>query len=158
MTIQINYKSSNSKKVSSNHVLFIDKKFNINGLKKHISNSEFSYISDLLKTSDLKKDLLFFKINSKKTIYLVSIKKDIKISEIENLGAKFHSYIDYDKKKDYFVNSDTINNKIKNFVGYFLHGLKLKSYEFNIYKSKKNKNLISINVIGNKNKISTQDH
>ena len=33
--------------------------------------------------------------------------------------------------------------------------LKLKSYEFNIYKSKKNKKLISINVIGNKNKIST---
>ena len=36
--------------------------------------------------------------------------------------------------------------------------LKLKSYEFNIYKSKKNKKIVSINVIGNKNKISTQDH
>ena len=73
------------------------------------------------------------------------------------MGAKFHGYINYEKKKEYFVNSDTIHSKIKNFVGYFLHGLKLKSYEFNIYKSKKNKKPISINVIGNKNKISTHD-
>jgi leucyl aminopeptidase len=157
MTVQINYKSSRSKKDLSNLVLFVDEKFNIDGLKKNISKSEFLYISDLLKTSDLKKDLLFFKINSKKTIFLVSIKKDIKTSDIESLGAKFHSYIDYDKKNDYFVNSDTINNKIKNFAGYFLHGLKLKSYEFNIYKSKKNKKTVFINVIGNKNRISTQD-
>jgi leucyl aminopeptidase len=141
MTVQINYKTSNYKKISSNIVLFVDEKFNINGLKKYISNSEFSYISDLLKNCDLKKDLLVFEINSKKTIFLASIKKDIKTSDIENLGAKFHSYINYDKKKDYFVNSDTINTKIKNFLGYFLHGIKLKSYEFNIYKSKKNKKL-----------------
>ena len=157
MTVQINYKSSRSKKDLSNLVLFVDEKFNIAGLKKKTSKSEFLYISDLLKTSDLKKDLLFFKINSKKTIFLVSIKKDIKTSDIESLGAKFHSYIDYDKRNDYFVNSDTVNNKIKNFVGYFLHGLKLKSYEFNIYKSKKDKKTIFINVIGNKNRISTQD-
>ena len=158
MTIQINYKNISSKKDLTNLVLFVDENFNINNLKKYLSNLEFSYISDLLKNSDLKKDLLFFEVNSKKTVFLVSIKKDIKISDIENLGAKFHSYINYDKKKEYFVNSDTINNKIKNFVGYFLHGLKLKSYEFNIYKSKKNKKIVSVNVIGNKNKISAQDH
>jgi len=157
MTVQIYYKSNNSKNISSNLVFFVDEKFNINGLKKHISNFELSYISDLLKTSDLKKDLLFFKINSKKTIFLVSIKKDIKTSDIENLGAKFHGYIDYDKKNDYLINSDTVHSKIKNFVGYFLHGLKLKSYEFNIYKSKKNKKVVSINIRGNKNKISAQD-
>jgi len=157
MTVKINYKNSNSIKASSNLVLFVDEKFNISGIKKYISSSEFSYISDLLKNSDLKKNLLIFKINSKKTIFLASIKKDIKTSDIENLGAKFHGYINYDKKNDYFVNSDTVNSKIKNFVGYFLHGIKLKSYEFNIYKSKKDRKLVSINVIGNKNKVSKQD-
>jgi leucyl aminopeptidase len=60
MTVQINYKSSSSKKNSTNYILFVDEKFNINGLKKYISNSEFLYISDLLKTSDLKKDITFF--------------------------------------------------------------------------------------------------
>ena len=157
MTVQVLYKNKQSQKSQANLILFTDENFNISGLKKHILNEEFSYISDLLKTSDLKKNLLFFKINSKKTIFLVSIKKDLKTSDIESLGAKFHSFIDYDKKNDYFVNSDSINSKIENFVGHFLHGLKLKSYEFNIYKSKKNKRLISINVIGSKNKISTQN-
>ena len=157
MTVQINYKNSGLKNIVSNLVLFVGENFDISGLKKNISNTEYSYISDLLKTSDLKKDLLFFQINSKKTIFLISIKKDLKASDIENLGAKFHGYINYDKKNDYLVNSDTINSKIENFVGYFLHGLKLKSYEFNIYKSKKDKRLISINVLGNKNKISAQN-
>ena len=157
MTVQINYKNNGSKKVSSNLILFVDEKFNTDGLKKYTSGNEFSYISDLLKTSDLKKDLILFEISSKKSIFLVSIKKDLKTSDIENLGAKFHSYINYDKKNDYFVNLDSINSKIENFVGYFLHGLKLKSYEFNIYKSKKNKRHVSINVIGNKKKTSTQN-
>ena len=157
MAVKVNYKSSSLKNNPSNLVLFVDEKFNISRLKKYISNTEFSYISDLLKTCDLKKDLLFFEVNSKKKIFLISEKKDIKASDIENLGAKFHSYINYDKKCEYYVNSDTINSKIKNFIGYFLHGIKLKSYEFNIYKSKKDKKLISINVIGSKNKISTKD-
>ena len=157
MSIQINYKNDNFTKHSTNLVLFVDENFNINGLKKHLSNSEFSYISDLLKNSDTKRDLLFFEINSKKTIFLVSVKKDLKTSDIENLGAKFHGYINYDKKNDYLVNSDTLNSKIENSVGYFLHGLKLKSYEFNIYKSKKDKRVIYINVTGKKNKISVQN-
>ena len=104
MTIQINYKNIGSKKDLTNLVLFVDENFSINNLKKHLSNLEFSYISDLLKNSDLKKDLLSFEVNSKKTVFLVSIKRDIKISGIENLGAKFNSYINYDKKKEYFVN------------------------------------------------------
>ena len=157
MSIKINYLNKFANNPPTNLILFVDEKFNINGLKKIISSIEFSYISDLLKTSDLRKRILFFKINSKKTIFLISIKKNLKTSDIESLGAKFHSHVNYDKKKDYFVNIDTINSNEKNFAGYFLHGLKLKSYEFNLYKSKKNKALVYINVIGKKNKISTQD-
>ena len=157
MAIKINYSNKLTSKSSANLVLFVDQSYNISGLKKIISNTEYSYISELLKTGDLKKNILFFEINSKKTIFLVSIKKDLKTSDVENLGATFHGFIDYEKKNDYFISPDTINSKIENFIGYFLHGLKLKSYEFNIYKSKKNKKLISINVIGNKNKISAQN-
>ena len=156
MTVQINYKNRDLKKITSNLVLFVGEKFNIGGLNKHISKGEFSYISDLLKNSDLKKDILSFKINSKKTIFLVSVKKDIKISDIENLGAKFYGLLNQDNSQDYTINSETINPKIKNFAGYFLHGLKLKSYQFNIYKSKKSKKIISINIAG-KNKISKQE-
>ena len=157
MSIQINYKNKGLKSPSGNPVLFVDDNFNIRDIKNFISKNEFSYLFDLLKTCDLKKNLLFFEINSKKTIFLISLKKDLKTSDIESLGAKFHSFIDYDKKNDYIINSDTINSKINNFVGHFLHGLKLKSYEFNVYKSKKKRNHISINVTGNKNKVSVKD-
>jgi len=152
MTIKINYSNKVNGKSSTNLVLFTEENFNINGLKKHLSNVEFSYINDLLKNSDLKKNLLFFEVNSKKTIFLVSIKKNLETSDIESLGAEFHSYINYDKGSVYFINSDSISDKFENFLGYFLHGLKLKSYEFNIYKSKKDKKIILINVIGIKNK------
>ncbi len=155
MTIKILYKNSSSKIKATNLVLFVDEKFNIKGLKKHISRHEYIYISDLLKTNDLKKDLLFFEINSKKSLFLVSIKKDLKTSDVENLGAKFHKYINYDKNNHYIINLDTINTNVKNFVGHFLHGLKLKSYEFDKYITKKKRNIVNINVIGNKNKPSS---
>jgi len=157
MTIKINYSNKLDSKLSVNHVLFVEENLNISSIKKHVSQDEFSYISELMKNSDLKKNLLFFEVNSKKTIFLITIKKNLETSGIENLGAEFHGHIDYDKKTEYLINSNSISSKFENFLGYFLHGLKLKSYEFNIYKSKKNAKLISINVIGNKNKITIQN-
>ena len=156
MTIKINYSNKLSAKTSTNLVLFTDEKFNIGTIKKYISNSEFSYINDLLKINDLTKNLFVFEINSKKKIVLVSAKKNLESSDIENLGAEFYERINHELKSEYFLNTDSINGKYENFIGYFLHGLKLKSYEFNLYKSKKEPKLISINVIGSKNKLTTQ--
>ncbi len=76
MTVQINYNNSLQKN-SSNFVLFVDEKFDISGLKKYISRSEFSYISDLLKAKDIKKKIIPFDLNSKRKIILISIKKKI---------------------------------------------------------------------------------
>ncbi|MDB0053892.1 leucyl aminopeptidase [Candidatus Pelagibacter sp.] len=157
MTIQINYKKLVLEKRSSNLIFFLDEKFNLSGLNKNISNEEHSYISDLLKTSDLRKKILFFKINSKKTIYLISLKKDLKISDLESLGADFFISVKNSKQNSYLIDLGLTKNKIENFVGYFLHGLKLKSYEFNKYKSKKNNKDISIDVVGNKDKTSSQN-
>jgi leucyl aminopeptidase len=152
MAIKINYSKKTTSKSSGNLALFADEKFSISGLKKNLSNSEFTYINDLLKTSDLKKNLLVFEVNSKKKIILISAKKDLKSFDIENLGAEFFSYINHGKNREYFINSDNISEKYENFIGYFLHGLKLKSYEFKKYKTKKEKFFFSINVLGNKNK------
>ena len=137
MSIKINYSKKTISKSSSNLVLFSNDKFNINSLKKNLSNSEYSYINDLLKTSDLKKNLFVFEVNSKKKIVLVSIKNNLKSSDIENLGAEFYGRVNYGKNSEYFINSDTINSKQKNLIGHFLHGAKLKSYQFLKYKTKK---------------------
>jgi len=157
MSIQIKYQNSSSKKPTNNLVLFADESFNAGSLKKYVSNTEFSYINDLLKNSDLKKNLFVFEVNSKKKIVLISIKKDLKNFDIENLGAEFYGRINYGKNSEYFINTDSVTNKNENFIGLFLHGLKLKSYEFNKYKTKKNTRLISINILGNKNKPSVQN-
>jgi leucyl aminopeptidase len=157
MSVKINYSKKIISKSSNNLVFFTDEKFNITNLQKYTSSIEFSYIKDLLKTSDLKKSIFVFEINSKKKIILISIKKDLKSFDIENLGAEFYRYINYGKNSEYFINSDSIIGKHENFTDYFLHGLKLKSYEFNKYKTKKETRLISINLLGNKNKSLVQN-
>ena len=157
MPIKINYSNKTDSEPSANLVLFSNEKFNINGLKKYLSNSEFSYINDLLKTSDLKKNLFVFEVNSKKKIVLISIKNNLKTSDVENLGAEFYKRINHGKNSEYFIISDSIVGKHDNFLGHFLHGLKLKSYEFKKYKTKKELRLISINILGNKNKPSVQN-
>jgi leucyl aminopeptidase len=156
MRVQVNYKNRNLEKISTNLILFVDEKFNISTLHNLISKNEINYISDLLTTSDLNEDILSFKINSKKTIFLISIKKNAEILDIENLGAKFYGFLNLENNEDYVLNSDTVNSKITNFVGYFLHGLKLKSYQFNLYKSKKKQKVVYINVIRKKNSINSQ--
>ena len=79
MSIKINYSNKKSSMTSANQVFFSNEKFKINNLKKYLSNSEFSYINDLLKTSDLKKNLFVFEIDSKKKVVLISIKNNLKI-------------------------------------------------------------------------------
>jgi leucyl aminopeptidase len=156
MSVIINYKTNLAKKNLSNLVLFTDEKFNINSLKKHISSNEYSFISDLIKSKDPKKKIISFDINSKRKIILVSIKKNIKSSEFVNLGAKFYDLFKDLKQNDYNLNSDSLNYNSSNFIGYFLHGLKLKYYKFEKYKTKKNKINIKIDVTG-KNKPSLQE-
>ena len=156
MTVQIYYKNGASKKILGNSILFVNEKFDIKGFKGHISTSEISYISDLLKTYDLKKNILVFELNSKKKIILVSIKKEYKNSKIENLGAELYGVISNSKNSEYSISSKNINTKYPNFISHFLHGLKLKSYTFDKYKTKKKVNNIKINVIGKIDKSSTQ--
>ena len=157
MSIKLNYSKKTISKSSSNLVLFSDEKYSTSGLKKYISNTELSYINDLLKTSDLKKNLQVFEVNSKKKIILVSIKNNLKNSDAENLGAEFYKLVNHGKNSEYFIISDSIAIKHNSFLGYFLHGMKLKSYEFKKYKTKKETRDILINISGNKNKPSVQN-
>tara|TARA_Y100000591_G_scaffold95121_1_gene80570 strand:- start:137 stop:760 length:624 start_codon:yes stop_codon:yes gene_type:complete len=148
MTVQIKYKNSLSKKNTSNLILFADEKFNILKLKKQISGLEYSFISDLLKTANLKNKIVTFDISSKKKIILISITNNIKSFDIENLGAKFYDLLKDFKSNECQLNSNTVPYNIKNLVGHFLHGLTLKSYTFDKYKTKKSKKKITIFVTG----------
>tara|TARA_B100001057_G_scaffold105013_1_gene102486 strand:- start:1915 stop:3366 length:1452 start_codon:yes stop_codon:yes gene_type:complete len=146
--LKLSFNPNDSTKKSSNIVLFVDEKFDITKLKKELLISEYNFLTDLLKSSNKKKKILTFQLNSKKNFFLVSINKSQKPHNSEKLGGKF-----YDLIKE--INNDikfTINTNAlivnENFIEYFLHGLKLKSYEFDKYKTKKEKKNISILVTG----------
>ena len=102
MTLKISYSKSKFNKSSSNLVLFCDEKFNIGNLKNNLTSSEFLFIKDLLKSSDLKKNILVFELSSKKKIILISIKNKLNSSDIESLGAEFYKSINYGKNRILF--------------------------------------------------------
>ena len=62
MSVKITYSKQAISKSSNNLVLFCKDKFNINGLKKYLTTSEYSFVSDLLKSNDLKKNLVVFSL------------------------------------------------------------------------------------------------
>ncbi|WP_440633938.1 leucyl aminopeptidase [Candidatus Pelagibacter sp. HIMB1485] len=148
MNVVINYKNNSLKSKVGNLIFFVDEKHSLSGLKIHFTKSENEFINNILKSQNLKKKIISFDLSSKKKIFLISIKKNIKNSKIENLGADFFNYIKDIKNKEFHIISDAVPIKLKNFLGYFLHGLKLKSYIFEKYKTKKNKINILINVFG----------
>jgi leucyl aminopeptidase len=158
MSVKISYKNSAENKSPNKLVLFVKENFNINPIKKQVSDKEFSYIADLLKTSDLKNFLLVFEVSSKKKIILIAVKNSLQNSDIENLGAEFYDYINYGNGGEFSINSDSISAKPgQDFIGHFLHGLKLKSYEFNIYKSKNTKKIFLLNISGKKNNLTIKN-
>ena len=97
MTVQISYKNKKTKNNAHNLVLFIDEKFTVSSLKKHILGSEYTFIADLIKKRDEKKKIISFDISSKKKIILVSLKKNITNSDVENLGANFYDQFKVNK-------------------------------------------------------------
>ena len=157
MSVQISNKNNLSFKNSVNKVLFIDDKYKISKLEKYLSNKEYKCISDLLKSKDVKNKILSFDISSKVKIVLVSLKANITSTELENLGANFYDIFKKTQIKNFIINSDTAPKNKINVVSYFLHGLKLKSYRFEKYKSKKSKQSIIVTVSG-KNKPSKKDN
>ena len=66
MSVKINYKSNQLKRNSTNLVLFVDENFSISSLKNHLSNKEYSYVADIIKISDKKKNIIAYEISSKK--------------------------------------------------------------------------------------------
>ena len=130
MSLLLNYKNVVSNKNGANIIYLVDEKFNISNLKKFISNSHYSFLTDLLKTSDIKREILNFEINSKKTIILVSLKKVLSKSGAEKLGAKLYSYIKQKIKSEYLIDTNPMQLKYRDLLGHFLHGIKLKSYKF----------------------------
>ena len=158
MSIKINYSNYSKDKTANAYTLFTKENFNTKYIVTFFSNSEITYIQNILKKRDLKKNILSFYLNSKTKIILIDIKNNLELSDIEYMGAEFFTFIKSNNIKELSINPLSIQSKPENdFIGRFLHGFKLKAYEFNVYKPKKNKNEILINILGQKNKITIKN-
>ena len=139
MSVQVVY--INKKKISNiqYEVLFTDDKYKISNFGS-LSDSEVSIIKKTLNFRYQKnRNFDHFNISNKKTIILVPIKKNIKVNYYENLGAEFYEYIKKNSLYKVLICNSSLNS---NNFNHFIHGFKIKSYEFNLYKSFKKKDLI----------------
>ena len=155
MSIKIRLKRSLDEKLVKNHVFFTDQDFKISGFKElSIFKSSNLIIKSINANKINDKNFLSFNINPTQKIILIKIKNNQSSLDIEKIGADFYSYL----KSNSFFNTTFYEQNIKNsncknkyFFDEFIHGVELKSYEFNKYKSKNDNKTLEIDIY-NKNK------
>ena len=156
MTLKINYLDT-QKSLSKNTAVFLYKDAKISEFKGIFDDKINQKIVNYLKKSkNIKKnkiESINIDFDQKVVLVLLSGKNNTQVSE--ELGAKFYDYI---KKNDIqnitIVGSNYSSTKNKVFLNQFVHGAELKSYEFNLYKTKKPKKEIVLNILKRKNQIN----
>ena len=156
MTLKINYLDRQNS-LSKNTALFLVKDTRISEFKGIFEDKTNQKILNYLKKSkNIKKnkiETISPDFDQKIIIILLGNKNEDQSSE--KLGANFYDYIKKSEIENISVigsNFSSIKNKIT--LNEFLHGIELKSYEFNLYKTKKNKKEINIHILKSKNDIN----
>ena len=109
MTVQVLYKNKAKSSNSGVFALFTEDKFQIKNLKGFLSKKETSYIDKILKNKkNSKENIISFNTNEKTTLILISLKKDLKGSDVENLGAEFYNFL----KINFFIEITLNSNYI----------------------------------------------
>ena len=148
MPIKLNYRNKLNNYNDGNYVIFVSENPNFGKLNAFFTKTEVEIIAYKFKERNSKKNFLSFDVSAKKSFILV---KTEKIDYPQNLGAEFFNYLKQNDYKNVNVLFDSNSNLELNFINNFLHGIRLKSYEFNLYKSEIKNNLISFNIISKHN-------
>ena len=141
MNIKVNFTRKLSKARMINGIVFVKEK----KIKNSILNSILKSVMD----NELFKDQLFIQREFKNINYIFANCKSLKTSsDYENIGSKLFDYLRTNKIENSYIDVNKIDINLVQ-LEKVIHGLKLKSYSFNIYKSnsKKNKNL-NLNIVG----------
>ena len=158
MPIEITYKKENSDKLAKTFVLFADEGFRALALKKTLLANKVSFVNEIIKKNESKnKKFLAFNLNSNQKVILVSIKKKPTSLDNEKIGAEFYNFVKTNSLFNLTMVEKNINEVKKNNINFleeFLHGAELKSYEFNLYKTKKTNKIINFNILKSKNIIN----
>ena len=150
MSVQVVYKNKVKSSISDTVVLFVDDKYKINLPNNLINNDEALFLNKILKNKKSNKNKIFVvNINEKKTALIIFYEKKNTINDFEKLGASCFEFLEKNSLNSLLINNVGILVKNANILlDHFIHGINLKSYKFQTYKSKKNKKLIKITVLG----------
>ena len=144
MKLKVNYIRKLSKANAVNEIVFVK--------NKKLKNSYLDFIFKLVPDNQLFEEQLFIQKEYKNRNYVfVNCIKLSLSSDYENIGSKFFDYLSKNKIESSFIDVrkiDITNIQLERTI----HGAKLKSYNFDIYKSNNKKNkTISINIFGETN-------
>ena len=158
MSIKLSIKKSFSEKTVKNYVFFTNEDFKINALDKSPVGKFSNLIKKTINSSELKnKEFLSFNLSPTQKIILIKLKKNQSSLENEKIGAKFFTYI---KSNSFYTtaffeqNIYQIKSNSKYFFDEFILGVKLKSYVFNKYKTKKIDKNLELDLFIKKNQIN----
>jgi len=141
MKLKVNFVSKTPKVAMANEIIFVK--------NKNIKNKNLNPILKKVFDNQLFKLHLFAQKEHKNINHIfVNCSKTALSSDYENIGSKLFDYLKNNKLENSFFNASKSNiNNIQ--LEKVIHGAKLKSYNFDTYKSdtKKNK-IINLNIVG----------
>ena len=152
MALKIKYLNSKIG-ASKNKAIILAKDSKISDLKGIFEDKTNQKIINFLNSNKKSKENKISSLNldfdKKLIIILLAINSES--FESEKLGAKFYDFLKSNQVDDILIfgsNFKPVAGKIK--FESFLHGAELKSYEFNVYKSKNKNKVINLNIWNNK--------
>ncbi len=158
MMIQINKKYTGFNKLLKDqvNVIFSDENGSLDNLKAPLNKNQKKFIQKKIKKKIKGNKFLFFDLTDDIQLSVILLSKNPSLLEIQKLGAEFFLFLKKNniQKLTFFNNNNNFINL--NLIEYLIHGLKTKSYSFEIYKTKKNKEKINISLITKNKKDSVK--
>ncbi len=143
MKLKVNFTGKLSKVKTSSEIIFIKEKKNKNKKIKSI-------LKTVLDNQLFQEKLFVQKEYNNENYIFVNCKKLLVSYDYENIGSKLFDYLDKNKIENSHINISEIDISLLQ-LEKILHGAKLKSYNFDIYKTNNKKNkFINLNVVGKK--------
>ena len=142
-------KSAKLNSLSGSILLFADKNSEIKNINSLLNSSERNLLKKNLKNQNKKKEIFSFDISHNQKIIIYSIKNNK--NSYEKNGAKLFEFFKKDNLNKVYIFGDTIEDpNINKCLLEFVHGMKLKSYSFDKYLTKKNYEILNINILTRK--------
>ena len=150
MTLKINYLD----RVKSNikdKAIFVNLDVKISEFKRYFDQEINQKITNFLKSNKNTKTnkISLLNLEFDQRLIIIFIAKKNNELDSEKLGAQFYDIVKKNEIRDVFLYGSLLFQSNKYNLNYnsFVHGAELKSYEFNLYKTKKKINLINFNVL-----------